>query len=117
MYMSMNINIGRQLGWAADYARLDPEPLVVALYRRAWAAGGDISTVGTAADVAASIGIERDRVRDGIESAETKANLRDTVAQAVRKGVFGSLFIVVDGEAFWGADRLCMVELCLKGGW
>src|SRR5258705_7819097 len=107
----------RAVVWAADYARLDPEPLVVALYRRAWADGGDISTVSAVADLAASIGIECDRVRDGIESAETKANLSDRIVQAVRRGIFGSPFIVVDGEAFWGADRLCMVERWLDGGW
>jgi 2-hydroxychromene-2-carboxylate isomerase len=77
----------------------------------------DIATVSAVADVAASIGIKRDRVRDGIERAETKANLRDRVVQAVRRGIFGSPFIVVDGEAFRGADRLCMVERWLKGGW
>ena len=70
---------------------------------RARADGGDISTVSTAADVAATMGIERDRVRDGIESAETKANLRDRVAQAVKR--------------FWGADRPCMVERWMKEGW
>jgi 2-hydroxychromene-2-carboxylate isomerase len=58
-----------------------------------------------------------DGMRDGIESAETKTNLRDRVAQDVRRGIFGSPFIFVDSEAFWGADRLCMVERWLKGGW
>ena len=103
--------------WAPDYTRLDSGRSWSRYLRRARADGGDISTVSTAADVAATMGIERDRVRDGIESAETKANLRDGVAQAGKRGVFGSPFIVVDGEAFWGADRPCMVERWLKGGW
>ena len=52
--------------------------------------------------MAASRGIERDCVRDGIESAEIKANLRDRVAQAVKR--------------FWGADRPCMVERWVREG-
>jgi len=32
--------------------------------------------------------------------------------------VFGSPFIIVDGEPFWGVDRLEQVERWLKtGGW
>ena len=32
------------------------------------------------------------------------------------RGVFGSPFIIVDGEAFWGADRLPQVERWLAEG-
>jgi 2-hydroxychromene-2-carboxylate isomerase len=32
--------------------------------------------------------------------------------------VFGSPFIIVDGEPFWGADRLAQVDAWLgKRGW
>jgi hypothetical protein len=68
MYMSININIEGAVGLGGRLRSLDPEPLVVALYRRAWADGDESSTVSAVADVAASIGIERDRVRDGIDA-------------------------------------------------
>ena len=33
-------------------------------------------------------------------------------------GVFGSPFVIVDGEPFWGADRLDQVDGWLAtGGW
>jgi hypothetical protein len=32
------------------------------------------------------------------------------------RGVFGSPFIIVDGEAFWGADRLPQLERWLETG-
>ena len=35
---------------------------------------------------------------------------------AVTRGVFGSPWIFVDGEPFWGSDRLAMVERWLGGG-
>ena len=63
----------------------------------------------------------------GIDKAEIAAALNDTPVKDVRRrevdaaiscGVFGSPYIVVDGEPFWGADRLEQVERWLAtGGW
>ena len=47
-----------------------------------------------------------------------KAKLRDETDRSVERGVFGSPFVFVDGEPFWGADRLDQVERWLAtGGW
>jgi 2-hydroxychromene-2-carboxylate isomerase len=45
-----------------------------------------------------------------------KARLREECDAAIKKGVFGSPFIIVDGEPFWGADRLEHVEKWLDTG-
>lgn len=112
-----SVAAARAVIWAAGQADLDIEALVLALYRRAWANGGDISTAGAVTDVAASIGLDRQQVRTGLESPEAKDGLRATVANAIARGIFGSPFIIVDGEPFWGSDRLSMVERWLEGGW
>jgi len=40
------------------------------------------------------------------------------VDAAIAKGVFGSPYMVVDGEPFWGMDRLDQMEKWLAtGGW
>ena len=47
-----------------------------------------------------------------------KAKLKAETDRSVERGVFGSPFIFVDGEPFWGADRLDQVERWLAtGGW
>jgi 2-hydroxychromene-2-carboxylate isomerase len=47
-----------------------------------------------------------------------KARYKRLTEEAMEKGVFGSPYIVVDGEPFWGSDRLWMVEKWLAdGGW
>jgi 2-hydroxychromene-2-carboxylate isomerase len=56
------------------------------------------------------LGFGRAQLRAGFESPEVKEGLRDTVADAVARGIFGSPFIVVEGEPFRGIDRLHMVE-------
>jgi len=38
------------------------------------------------------------------------------VAQAIAAGVFGSPFVIVDGECFWGVDRFPQVERWLATG-
>jgi 2-hydroxychromene-2-carboxylate isomerase len=107
----------RAVIWANAQEDVDVEALVLGLYRHAWAKGGEISTPDAVADVAASIGIDRARIRVGIESSGVKEGLRCSVADAVDRGIFGSPFIVVDGEPFWGADRLPMVERWLEAAW
>ena len=47
-----------------------------------------------------------------------KDRLKQATEAAIERGVFGSPFVLVDGEAFWGADRLDQVERWLAaGGW
>ena len=107
----------RAVIWALAQGDLDVEVLVLGLYRHAWAEAGDISTPDAVADAAGSMGFDRRRLRAGIEHPKTKEGLRSSVADAVARGFFGSPFIVVDGEPFWGADRLPMVERWLQSPW
>ena len=47
-----------------------------------------------------------------------KERLKTEVDAAIAKGVFGSPYFVVDGEPFWGVDRLPMLDAWLaRGGW
>ena len=47
-----------------------------------------------------------------------KERLRAETDAAIARGIFGSPFVIVDGEPFWGNDRLDDVRDWLKsGGW
>ena len=44
--------------------------------------------------------------------------LRDRLEKAIARGAFGSPYIIVDGEPFWGSDRLDQIDKWLAtGGW
>jgi 2-hydroxychromene-2-carboxylate isomerase len=45
-----------------------------------------------------------------------RAALRSATEEALAEGVFGAPFFVVEGEAFWGQDRLPMLEAWLREG-
>jgi 2-hydroxychromene-2-carboxylate isomerase len=90
--------------------------LVHALYRAYFVAGRDISDPDVAADVAAESGANREGARAAIDDAQIKEALRRDVDAAIAAGVFGSPFIFVDGEPFWGLDRFEQIERWLASG-
>ena len=62
------------------------------------------------------LGIDRESVLAGINDPAVKAVARQHGEAVVARGVFGSPWIFVDGEPFWGSDRLTMVEQWLSTG-
>lgn len=91
-------------------------PLVKALYRAYFVHDRDISSPEIAADAAAEAGFNRDGARAAIDDPAIKDALRRDVEAAIAAGVFGSPFVFVDGEPFWGVDRFDQVERWLAEG-
>lgn len=107
----------------AYYAMVDEDPeaaktLVRALYATVFVDGKEISRAETVLETAAGAGLDAEALGAAIASPEVKDRLRHEVAEGIEKGVFGSPFLIADGEPFWGYDRLPEVEDWLKeGGW
>ena len=80
--------------------------------------GRDITSAETVAEVAAPLGVAADEVHATVTDPAAKEDLRRRTAEAIGLGVIGSPFVIVDGEGFWGSDRLWMVKKWLQtGGW
>jgi 2-hydroxychromene-2-carboxylate isomerase len=90
--------------------------LVHAMFRAYFADGRNISDPEIAADAAAGAGVDRVQARSAVDDPGVKEALRAETALAVAAGVCGAPFIVVDGEPFWGLDRLDQVERWLATG-
>lgn len=104
--------------WLEGHHRDKQEPAILALYHAYFVEGRDISAPDVAADVVASVGVDRAAALAATQDAAMKDRLRQEVEAAIAKGVFGSPFMIVDGEPFWGSDRLEHVERWLAtGGW
>jgi 2-hydroxychromene-2-carboxylate isomerase len=92
--------------------------LALALFVAYFADDVDISSPENTADIAAHAGVDRAEMLEALNDPAVKDRLRHEVDAAVALGVFGSPYIVVDGEPFWGSDRLDQVEKWLStGGW
>jgi 2-hydroxychromene-2-carboxylate isomerase len=87
-----------------------------ALYRAFFTEGVDISSPELAASVAGREGVDASAARAAIDDPAIKDLLKREVDLAIARGVFGSPFIVVDGEPFWGLDRFDQVERWLETG-
>lgn len=103
---------------ARPQAQAQAKALALALYERAFLAGQDISRSESVLEVAAAQDLDRTALADGLQTPAVKARLRREVEAAIDAGVFGSPYLLVDGEPFWGYDRLPQVAAWLdSGGW
>jgi 2-hydroxychromene-2-carboxylate isomerase len=92
--------------------------LVKALYRALFVDDINISEVDNVVKVAAAAGCDGDALRAALNDQAVKDKTKAEVDAALAKGVFGSPYIVVDGEAFWGIDRFDQIEKWIAtGGW
>jgi 2-hydroxychromene-2-carboxylate isomerase len=89
-----------------------------ALYRGFFVEDVDISNPDCAAAIAADCGVDAAAARAAVDDPAIKEALKLENEKAIAAGVFGSPYIIVDGEPFWGMDRLEQVERWLStGGW
>jgi 2-hydroxychromene-2-carboxylate isomerase len=92
--------------------------VVHALYRALFVEDRDISEPDIAVAAAATCGVDAAVARPAIDDPAIKDALKRANEDAIAKGVFGSPYIVVDGEPFWGLDRMDQAERWLAtGGW
>jgi 2-hydroxychromene-2-carboxylate isomerase len=107
---------GRPFYWVNTRDPALAKRLAQALYRAYFVADRDISSPEITADVAATLGLKRDDVLAALNDPAVKDLLKNEVDAAIQLGVFGSPYIVVDGEPFWGIDRFDQLERWLARG-
>ncbi len=104
--------------WLTDRNPDKAKALAKAVYGASFGEGRDMSGAEAIIEEAAGLGVERDELAAALEEQAVKDRLRGEVEAAIGKGVFGSPFILVAGEPFWGHDRLDHVDRWLEtGGW
>ena len=90
--------LGMQEGWCADYA--------CATYRRWFQEGLEAGSEPNLSDSLIEIGQDPKRVLELAESDQITKSYLEQTDSAREKGIFGSPTCIVDGELFWGDDRV-----------
>jgi 2-hydroxychromene-2-carboxylate isomerase len=90
-------------------------PLAHAFFRAYWVDGVDISTDEGVVAVLTREGHDAAAVLAKTQAPEVKQALRTLTEEATAAGVFGAPAFVVDGDMYWGQDRLEQVERALGG--
>jgi carboxymethylenebutenolidase len=87
--------------------------LSAAVFAAVWVQERDIADAATLAALLAECGLDAARL-DASKSPEVAAVYAANTQAAIDAGVFGAPSYVVDGEMFWGQDRLDFVERKLR---
>ena len=88
----------------------------LAAFRAYFTEDRDVSDLGVVLEVAGGLGVDADELSAALAGDELKGRFKADVEAAVARGVFGSPFFIVDGEPFWGSDRLPQLEKWLAEG-
>jgi 2-hydroxychromene-2-carboxylate isomerase len=81
-----------------------------------WGEDRDISRDDVLRDVVRAVGLDEDEFFGKIAASEYKEKLRANTDELVARGGFGSPTMFVDGDMFFGNDRLVLVEHRLSAG-
>jgi 2-hydroxychromene-2-carboxylate isomerase len=108
----------RAFYWVDDRDPALARELAKALYKAFFVDDVDISAPAAVIGIAKSMGVDADALAAALADPAVKERAKNEVDAAVARGVFGSPFFIVDGEPFWGNDRIPMLEAWVKrGGW
>lgn len=87
-----------------------------AVFRALFVEDRDISSPEVVVAIAAALGVDSASLNAALGLAEVKEGLQRATAEAIARGVFGSPFVIIDDEPFFGADRLPQIEAWLEQG-
>jgi carboxymethylenebutenolidase len=89
--------------------------LAGAALRACWAEERDLADAETLNALCREQGMDAAALAAAAQSDAVKAEYEGNTQEAVARNVFGAPSYVVDGEIFWGQDRLEFVERALAG--
>ncbi|MDJ0947771.1 MAG: 2-hydroxychromene-2-carboxylate isomerase [Alphaproteobacteria bacterium] len=103
--------LARQAAWRLQQNQPETAPAFMrAVFHRYWGEGQDISTAEQIAASTAAIGVDLDLLQAAESDPEAAAGVRANSEQAVADGAFGVPYFLVDGEPFWGQDRIGHID-------
>jgi len=98
---------------AAIAAQADIDALAHRLLEAHWVEDADLSDAATLARLAGKLGMDGEALLALANSHKVLAQYEANTQEAIARSVFGSPTYFVDGDMFYGQDRLEMVERAL----
>jgi 2-hydroxychromene-2-carboxylate isomerase len=99
-----SVNAPRAAALAADAGRL--HEFTHAAFHSVFVDARPLNELKALLDVCERAGLDRDEAAAGIERDEIKERVRGDTEAAVKRGITGIPTVDVNGELFWGDDRL-----------
>lgn len=109
---------GRLYAWLLAHAPGHARRAAQAIYAATWRDGAPMDDPAALHAVVVAAGVPPAVADAGLADPQAAALLRAEVDAAVAAGAFGSPFVVVDGEPFFGVDQFELLDDWLaRGGW
>lgn len=99
---------------AQEHGKISPYSRRV--FEAYWGEDRDISRDDVLREIVRAVGLDEDEFFSKIAATAYKDKLRVNTEELIARGGFGSPTIFVDGEMFFGNDRLVLVEHRLAAG-
>ena len=94
----------------------DPSGFIEDVMAGLWARNEDMGKPEALLACAARVGLDGLALLALADSEPVRQRYEDTLGEAVAAGVFGAPSYVLDGEVFWGQDRLELLDSALASG-
>lgn len=94
----------------------DPDPFLRRAFAGVWAEDRNLADPLVLAELAEQAGLDSASLLDLAQGSTTEALYALNLENAVGRDVFGSPAYVLDGEVFWGQDRLDLLDDALESG-
>lgn len=84
----------------------DQPTVIAALFEHGWVEGGELGDDAAIAGALTRAGLDGEGLVAAANAPPAKEALKRATADAIEQGVFGVPTLSVDGELFWGSDRI-----------
>jgi 2-hydroxychromene-2-carboxylate isomerase len=94
----------------------DPDPLLRAAFTAVWEREQNLGDESTLSDIARAAGLPATELLAAAKADAAQKRYEANVRDAIAVDAFGSPCYVLDGEVFWGQDRLGLLDDALASG-
>jgi len=101
---------------AAVRSKLNPEPFMRLGFRSIWEDERNLGDQSTLIELADASGLPGKTLLEKAATPDVAQAYEQNRQDAIAAGVFGSPGFVLNGEAFWGQDRIDMLADALRSG-
>ncbi len=115
-YSPFNPRLADGVVIAATEAGYDPDPFLRRAFPAVWEDELNLGDPDTIAKIADAAGLPGRQLVERSGSDEISAAYEKNRQEAITADVFGSPVYVLDGEVFWGQDRIELLADALKSG-
>jgi 2-hydroxychromene-2-carboxylate isomerase len=115
-HVPLNARLADGVVIAAVELGLDPDPFLRRAFPAVWEDELNLADPATVAKLANDTGLPGEKLVERSGSEEISAAYEQNRQDAIAADVFGSPVYVLDGEVFWGQDRIELLADALKSG-